>query len=211
MKALIFCVLAMGLLALPATAQPIKIVVLGDSLVAGYGLPPGEGFVPQLQKALDSAKIDAEIINAGVAGDTSSQGLARLDWSVPEDAAGVILELGANDALRAQDPASTEKALDEALTRLKARGLPVLLAGMRAPPNLGPDYSERFDAIYPRLAQKHAVGFYPFFLDGVAGERALNQPDGMHPTREGVALIVERMLPAVKALVAEAARTHGAD
>jgi acyl-CoA thioesterase-1 len=146
---------------------------------------------------------DVEVINAGVSGDTASGGLTRLDWSVPKDAAAVILELGANDALRAVNPAETRKALDEALRRLRERKLEVLLAGMLAPPNLGAEYSAAFDRIYPELAQKHSVLLYPFFLDGVAAVEKLNQRDGIHPTAAGVDVIVERILPSVEKLIAQ--------
>jgi acyl-CoA thioesterase-1 len=146
---------------------------------------------------------DVEVIDAGVSGDTASGGLARLDWSVPKDAAAVILELGANDALRAVNPAETRKALDEALRRLRERKLEVLLAGMLAPPNMGAEYSTAFDRIYPELALKHGVMLYPFFLDGVAAVEKLNQRDGIHPTAAGIDVIVERILPSVEKLIAQ--------
>ena len=145
-----------------------------------------------------------EVANAGVSGDTSADGLARLDWSVPDDADAVILELGANDALRGIDPQRTRAALDAIVQRLAARRIPVLLAGMRAPPNMGADYAKDFDAIYPELAAAHAVIFYPFFLDGVAAERGLNQGDGLHPTAAGVDVIVARLLPKAEELIARA-------
>ena len=184
-----------------AQGRPFKIVALGDSLSAGYQLPPGAAFPSVLQRALKEKGIDAEIVNAGVSGDTATGGLDRLDWSVTDGTQGVILELGANDALRGTDPDLTYKALDEAITRLKARGIKVLLAGMRAPPNMGPDYQKRFDAIYARLAKAHEVMLYPFFLDGIAGDAKLNLPDGIHPTAEGIRLIVQRMLPTVEAFL----------
>jgi acyl-CoA thioesterase-1 len=184
-------------------AEPLRIVALGDSLMAGYGLAEKDGFPAKLQAALRAKGHDVEVINAGVSGDTASGGLARLDWSVPKDAAAVILELGANDALRAVNPAETRKALDEALRRLRERKLEVLLAGMLAPPNMGAEYSTAFDRIYPELAQKHGVLLYPFFLDGVAAVEKLNQRDGIHPTAAGIAVIVERILPSVEKLIAQ--------
>jgi acyl-CoA thioesterase I len=187
----------------PANAgtRPIKMVVLGDSLSAGLGLQASAAFPERLQKALKDKGIGVYMTNAGVSGDTSSGGRDRLDWSVPEGTEAVILELGANDALRGIDPKLTRGALSEILTRLKARKIAVLLCGMLAPPNYGSDYSARFDAIYPDLAQAFAVPLYPFFLDGVAADARLNQADGMHPTPEGVDVIVKNILPSVEALV----------
>lgn len=183
----------------------LTIVALGDSLTAGYMLGPDEGFTHQLQKALkDAGHGNVTVVNAGVSGDTSSGGLARLDWAVGPEADAVIVELGANDALRAIDPGLTRKNLAEIVSRLKDRGLPVLLAGMLAPPNLGRDYGESFNSIYPDLAASEGLILYPFFLDGVAGERSLNLADGIHPTAEGVGIIVERILPGVEKLIAEA-------
>jgi acyl-CoA thioesterase-1 len=181
--------------------SPIKMVVLGDSLSAGLGLPASAAFPQRLQKALNSNGIMVDIINAGVSGDTSSGGRDRLDWSVPEGTEAVILELGANDALRGIDPAVTRSALSDILTRLKARRIAVLLCGMVAPPNYGSDYSARFNAIYPDLAKSFAVPLYPFFLEGVAADARLNQADGLHPTAEGVDVIVRNILPAVQAFV----------
>jgi len=189
-----------------ARAEPLQIVVLGDSLAAGYGLGPGDGFTDKLQAALRARGHDVAVANAGVSGDTSSGGLSRLDWSVPDGTGLVILELGANDMLRGISPDITEKNLDAMLARLQARNIAVLLAGMRAAPNLGPDYQKAFDGLYPRLAEAHGVPFYPFFLDGVAGNAALNQADGMHPNAAGVDLIVERILPAVEKAVASLPR-----
>ncbi|MDF2995344.1 MAG: arylesterase [Xanthobacteraceae bacterium] len=188
-----------------ARAEPILLVAFGDSLTAGLGLPASEAFPAKLEAALKAKGHDVVIENAGVSGDTTSAGLARLDWSIPDGTQGVILELGANDALRGLDPAITEKALDETLARLKARKIPVLFAGMLAPPNMGADYKQRFDAIYPALAKKYDVPLYPFFLDGVAGEAKFNQPDGIHPLGTGVDIIVARMLPAVEAFLAQIA------
>jgi len=189
----------------PAGAgRPVKIVALGDSLTAGLGLPADAAFPARLERALAQKGIAAEVVNAGVSGDTTADGLSRVDWSVPDDTDAVILELGANDALRGLDPAQVRANLDAILKRLTARKLPVLLAGMRAPPNLGADYAKAFDAIYPDLAGAHGALLYPFFLDGVAAERSLNQGDGLHPTAAGVDVIVERMLPLVEELVGRA-------
>lgn len=187
----------------PASAQaPVKLVVLGDSLSAGYNLPAAAAFPVRLQKALKDKGIAVEIANAGVSGDTTSGGLGRLDWSVPDGTQGVILELGANDALRGVDPKIPREALTEIIKRLQARGIKVLLCGMLAPPNYGKDYADKFNAIYPDLAKKFDVPLYPFFLDGVAGENKLNLPDGMHPTAEGVDVVVNKILPTVEAFVA---------
>lgn len=194
------------LAALPAAAAPLSIVALGDSLTAGYGLAAGEDFATRLEAALVASGIDASVANAGVSGDTASAGAARVDWAVPDGAALVIVELGANDALRGIDPAVTRKALSDLLARLAARNLKALLVGMRAPPNMGEDYVRSFDAIYPDLAREHAVPLYPFFLDGVAGAANLNQPDGMHPTAAGVEEIVRRILPVVIAALGKS--TH---
>ncbi len=187
-----------------ATGVPVKIVALGDSLTAGYGLADKNGFVPQLQAALTAKGIAAELTNAGVSGDTSSDGLARLDWSVPQGTAAVIVELGANDMLRGIKPQIAHDALDAILKQLSARHIAVLLCGMRAAPNLGADYGKAFDAIYPDLAAKYGALLYPFFLDGVAGNLKLTQPDGMHPNPAGVGIIVTRILPKVEELVARA-------
>jgi len=181
--------------------KPIKMVVLGDSLSAGLGLPAPAAFPVRLQKALEAKGIAVDMINAGVSGDTSSGGRDRLDWSVPEGTEAVILELGANDALRGTDPAVTRAALSDILTRLKARKIAVLMCGMVAPPNYGSDYAARFNSIYPDLAKSFAVPLYPFFLEGVAANRKLNQADGLHPTAEGVDIIVHNILPTVQALV----------
>ena len=186
-----------------ALAEPRQIVGFGDSLMAGYGLQPGESFPEKLEKALRARGHDVVIANAGVSGDTTSGGLARLDWSVPDGTDLVILELGANDMLRGVSPAITEKNLDEMIARLKARNITVLLAGMRAAPNLGSGYVEAFDGIYSRLADKHDVSLYPFFLDGVAADRSLLLEDGMHPNAAGIDRMVERFLPAVERLIAE--------
>ena len=184
-----------------AGPKPIKMVVLGDSLSAGLGLPAAEAFPQRLEKSLRAKGLAVDIINAGVSGDTSSGGRDRLDWSVPEGTGAVILELGANDALRGLDPAVTRAALSDILTRLKARGIAVLLCGMVAPPNYSSDYSARFNAIYPDLAKSFGVALYPFFLEGVATNAELNQADGIHPTAEGVDVIVRNILPSVQAFV----------
>src|ERR1700724_1559569 len=184
-----------------AETKPIKLVVLGDSLSAGLGLSASYAFPARLQKALEAKGIAVDMINAGVSGDTSSGGRDRLDWSVPEGTGAVILELGANDALRGTDPAVTRAALSDILTRLKARRIAVLMCGMVAPPNYGSDYAARFNSIYPDLAKSFAVPLYPFFLEGVAASRKLNQADGLHPTAEGVDIIVNNILPTVQALV----------
>jgi acyl-CoA thioesterase-1 len=191
----------LGLPAGHAAAQEkaLKIAVLGDSLSAGYGLPAGAAFPARLQAALAAKGLPTEMVNAGVSGDTTSGGLDRLDWSIPEGTQAVIVELGANDMLRGLDPAIPRKALDEIITRLKARGAAVFLCGMYAQRNLGADYVAKFDAIYPDLAKKHDVPLYPFFLQGVAGEKNLNLPDGLHPTAEGIETIVRAILPSVEA------------
>jgi len=185
----------------PRPDKPIRLVVLGDSLTAGFGLPADAAFPVRLQKALKDQGIEVDMVNAGVSGDTTSGGLARLDWSVPEGTQAVIVELGANDALRGIDPKIPRAALEQILKGLKARNIAVLLCGMVAPPNFGSDYAAQFDAIYPDLAKQFGVPLYPFFLQGVAGDTRLNQADGIHPTAEGVDLIVKAMLPSVEAFL----------
>jgi acyl-CoA thioesterase-1 len=188
-----------------AVAQPareVRILALGDSLTAGFGLPRSEGFVAQLQAALRGRGIPATVLDAGVSGDTSAGGRARLDWALADRPDVAIVALGGNDLLRAIDPANTYANLNDIITRLKGRNIPVLLAGMLAPRNLGAEYVAAFDGAYQRLAREHDVIFYPFFLDGVAADPALNQPDGIHPNARGVAVMVERLLPAVEALIA---------
>ncbi|WP_236025252.1 arylesterase [Arenibaculum pallidiluteum] len=198
----LLAVLALLVLATPARAAgTLRILALGDSLTAGFGLPPEESFTTKLEQALKARGHDVSVINGGVSGDTTAGGLARLDWSLADSPGLVIVELGANDGLRGIDPAATRANLDAILTRLKERGIPVLLAGMYAPRNLGRDFAERFDRIFPELAAKHDVALYPFFLDGVATDPKLNQPDGIHPNAAGVAVIVERIVPAVEPLV----------
>jgi acyl-CoA thioesterase I len=181
--------------------KPIQMVVLGDSLSAGYGLPGPAAFPTRLQKALKSNGIDVDMINAGVSGDTSSGGRDRLDWSVPEGTEAVIVELGANDALRGIDPKITRQALSDIVTRLKARKIAVLLCGMLAPPNYGSEYAARFDSIYADISKSFGVPLYPFFLEGVAGDAKLNQADGLHPTAVGVDVIVKNILPTVQAFL----------
>jgi len=187
---------------------PVKIVALGDSLTAGLGLPEKDGFVPRLQAALAAGGIAVEIANAGVSGNTAADGLARLDWSVPPGTEAVILELGANDMLRGLPPQATENALDAILRRLTQRHIAVLLCGMRAAPNLGTDYRQSFERIYPELAAKYRLPLYPFFLDGVAADLDLTQPDGLHPNAAGVTVIVARILPKVQELIARVRAQH---
>ncbi|MEA2841424.1 MAG: acyl-CoA thioesterase [Methylobacteriaceae bacterium] len=182
-----------------ALARTLRIVAFGDSLSAGFELPANGSFPAQLEAALRAKGRDVTVVNAGVSGDTASDGLARLDWSVPAGADLVIVEFGANDMLRGLDPAITRRALDEILTRLQARGASVLLAGMRSMTNLGESYRARFETIYPELAKAHGVPLYPFFLEGIAEQAAFNLADGMHPNRSGVGKIVAGILPSVEA------------
>jgi acyl-CoA thioesterase I len=199
----LFCVLTPAGTA-DATDKPVRVVALGDSLAAGFGLPAADAFPAKLARALNAKGVAASIANAGVSGDTASGGLSRLDWSVPDGTDAVILELGANDALRGLDPKVTKAALDAILRKLADRRIVVLLAGMQAPRNLGSDYARDFDAIYPALASTHPVVFYPFFLEGVAADPKLNQPDGLHPNAAGVDAIVARILPRVEELIVKA-------
>jgi len=200
--------LIVGICCLTATCQgssasePIRIVALGDSLTAGPGLAADSAFPARLEATLQARGHSVSVVDAGVSGDTARDGLARLDWSVGDDADAVIVELGANDALRGTDPAITREALDAILQRLSERDLPVLIAGMLAPPNLGDAYAAAFNPIYTDLAEKHGADLYPFFLDGVAGDPRFNLEDGIHPNADGVAIIVERILPAVEAVIA---------
>ena len=182
----------------PVAAAETRLLAFGDSLTSGWGLAARDAFPAALERALHAAgRRDVRVIAAGVAGDTTAGGRARLAWSLADRPHAAIVELGANDGLRGIDPASTQANLDAILGELGRRGIPVLLAGMYAPPNLGREYGEAFDAIYPKLAEKHGVALYPFFLDGVAVEPALNQPDGLHPNADGVAVIARRILPYV--------------
>lgn len=195
------CIAAMAILlafAGAGRAEPVEIVGFGDSLMAGYGLAHGEGFTDRLAAALARAGVQATVINAGVSGDTSSGGLERLDWSVPDSADLVILELGANDMLRGVPPAVTRANLDQMIVRLKARGIAILLAGMRAAPSMGAEFQAEFDPIYSDLAAAHGVALDPFFLDGVAAHPDLLLEDGLHPNAKGVDVMVARILPLVK-------------
>lgn len=183
------------------TPAPLKIIVLGDSLSAGYKLPREAAFTSQLEKALKEKGYDVTVPNTGVSGETTSGGLSRLDWVLGDKPGLMIVELGANDGLRGIDPARTRENLDKIISKLREKNVPILLAGMMAPRNLGSDYGKVFDAIYPDLAKKHGVPLYPFFLEGVAMDPKLNQEDGMHPTAEGVAVIVKNILPSVTAVL----------
>lgn len=188
--------------ALPNTADPtIRIAALGDSLTAGYGLAASDGFAPRLEMALREQGYQVVVENAGVSGDTSAGGLRRLELVLSRDPDLVIVELGANDALRGLNPELTEKNLGSIIKTLKDRDVKVVLAGMRAPPNMGSDYVTRFDSIYPRLARQHNVTLYPFFLDGVALKPQLNQADGIHPTAEGISRIVEKIRPTIEEMI----------
>jgi acyl-CoA thioesterase I len=184
-----------------AAAEAPKILAFGDSLTAGFGLPSEQGFPAQLEKRLRADGIDAQVVNAGVSGDATAGGLARLDWSLADKPDLVILELGANDMLRDIDPAVVRANLDKMIDKIKASGAKLLLAGMQASPNWGETYKKEFDRIYPELAQAHGVALYPFFLDGVAMDPEFSQPDGLHPNVRGVAVIVERIAPRVAELL----------
>ena len=186
-----------------AKAEPIKILALGDSLTAGYGLGPSEGLTAQLQGQLDKLYGDDQIlvINAGVSGDTTRGGLARLDWALADNPDVVMVALGGNDMLRGLEPSESMENLKNILSKLQAAGKPTLLAGMLAPSNMGVRYTQEFDAIYPTLADDFDVIFYPFFLDGVALDPNLNLPDGLHPNREGIAIMVDGLMPFVQALI----------
>ncbi len=189
-----------------ASAQPLTILALGDSLTAGYGLQPSDAFPVKLESVLRARGHDVRVINAGVSGDTALDGASRLDWALAEPVDAAIVELGANDALRGLPVPQAEAALDQVLGRLAEKKVPVLLAGMRAPPNLGPEYQAQFDGMYERLAARHGARLYPFFLEGVAADPGLNQADGMHPNPAGVDVIVTRMLPDVEQLLAQASQ-----
>jgi acyl-CoA thioesterase-1 len=189
---------------LPARAEkPIRIIAFGDSLVAGYRLPSAEAFPVQLEKVLRGKGYSVEVIGAGVSGDTTEAGLARIDWTLADGADAVILELGANDALRGIDPARTRRNLGAIIERIEAKGPKILLAGMKAPRNWGKDYVRRFESIYPELAAKHRLVLYPFFLEGVALDPTLVLDDGLHPNARGVATMVQGILPSVEKLIAE--------
>ena len=196
-----FIVISCALLAAPfaqAQDKPVQLVGFGDSLMAGYQLPPTDSYTAQLEAALKAKNVNVTITNAGVSGDTTSGGLARAEWSVPDGTDGVILELGANDALRGMSPVDTEKNLDAMITGFQKRNIPVLLIGILAPPNMGGDFGKRFNEIYPRLAKKHGVPLYPFFLDGVVMDQSLQLEDRMHPNTKGIAVMVEKTLPTVE-------------
>ena len=196
------CAIIAAFAAGPAgAADKPRLMVLGDSLTAGYGLPAADAFPVRLEAALEKEGISATVINAGVSGDTTAGGLARIAWALADKPTHAVVELGANDALRGIDPGTTRRNLDALLARLQAAGVRVLLAGMYAPPNWGREYEEDFRKIYPDLAAKYDIGLYPFFLDGVAARRELNQDDGIHPNEKGVAVIVERILPHVRRLL----------
>jgi acyl-CoA thioesterase-1 len=186
-----------------AAAKPVKIVAIGTSLTQGYNLPPGTEFTAVLQAQLKAKGHDVVVVNAGVSGDTTAGGLARLDWALTNDTVGVIVEFGSNDALRGLSVVETRKNLDRLLVKLKARRIAVLFTGMKAPRNLGPEYAGSFDAIYPELAKQHGVLFYPFFLEGVAANLKLNQADGIHPNEAGTKVIVKGMLPYVEKLLTQ--------
>jgi acyl-CoA thioesterase-1 len=184
-----------------AFAKPVTLLVLGDSLTAGLGLEPQNAFPAKLEAALKLRHPDVTIVNAGVSGDTAADGLARLDWALTDEVGGLIVGLGANDALRGLDAAQTEMALDGIMLKAQQKNLPVLVLGMKAPPNMGADYVARFDGLFPRLAEKHGTLLYPFFLDGVAANPGLNQADGIHPNAQGVDAIVLKVLPRVEELI----------
>jgi acyl-CoA thioesterase-1 len=198
-NSLLVAILCAVLAASPAHAQtaPVKLAILGDSLAAGYGVKPAEAMPARLEAALRKQGRNVTVVNHGVSGDTTAGGLERIDWMLADKPDIVLVELGANDALRATDPAATERNLDAIIAKLKDAGVTVWLAGMLAPRNYGPEYAKRFDGLYQRLAEKHGVPLYPFFLDGVAQDAALNQGDGIHPNAKGVDVIVERILPFV--------------
>jgi acyl-CoA thioesterase-1 len=192
---------ALFLFVAPAEARALHVVALGDSLTAGFGLPPGQAFPDVLARALKAKGWDVEVTNAGVSGETAEDGLARYDWSVPAGTDALIVELGANDMLRGLPPDTAKSALAQILAKATRGHVAVLLTGMRAAPNLGAQYQKQFDAIYPDLAARYGVALYPFFLDGVAGDPKLLQMDGLHPTREGVEKIVAGILPSVERLL----------
>ncbi len=201
------CLLVASVMSLSGAAeaqgarQEVTLVALGDSLTAGYGLAPADGFAPKLETYLRARGLAVRVVNGGVSGDTSSGGLARFDWAVPDEADAIIVELGANDALRGINPDVTRANLTQIIEKSRARGLQILLAGMLAPPNLGPTYGEAFAAIYPDLARKYDVALYPFFLDGVAAQKSLNLADGIHPNAAGIDIVVSRIGPYAERLV----------
>lgn len=178
-----------------------RIVAVGDSLTAGYGLPTGEDFVTRLETALQAKGYKVKVENAGVSGDTTAGGLQRLDWAIGNGADFIILELGANDALRGIEPEETRRNLSQIIELIQKKDIPILLTGMKAPPNMGSEYANAFDQIFPDLARKYKTNYYPFFLEGVAADPALNQDDYIHPNAEGVKVIVGNMLPYVTELI----------
>jgi acyl-CoA thioesterase I len=188
-----------------ALAKPITLLALGDSLTSGLGLEASEAFPAKLEVALKSRYPGLKIINGGVSGDTAADGLARLDWALTDEVGGLIVELGANDALRGLDVSQTETALNGIMVKAQLRKLPVLILGMKAPPNMGPEYVAKFDGLYPRLAEKYQALLYPFYLDGVAANASLNQADGIHPNGQGVDVIVSKVMPSVEELIGKAA------
>ena len=190
----------------PVAADPPRLLALGDSLTAGYGLAQEDAFPAQLETALRARGHAVAVLDAGVSGDTTAGGRARLDWVLADDPDAAIVALGGNDGLRGLDPAGTRATLTAIVERLRGEGIPVLIAGMLAPPNLGPDYGAAFNAVFPEVAEETGALLYPFFLEGVAAEPALNQPDGIHPTAEGVAVMVAGILPAVEALLTRVER-----
>ena len=204
MRVLALAALVLLALAVPARAEPLTILVLGDSITAGLGLDASQAYPARLETELREKGHDIRIVNGGVSGDTMADGLARLDWSLTPEVGAVIVALGANDALRGVAPAVTEKSLDAILARLGAGRLPVLLAGLKAPRNLGEDYAEAYDGLFSRQAERHGALYYPFLLDGVASDAGLNQPDGIHPNADGAAVIARRLLPSAEALIARA-------
>ncbi len=203
------CLVLAPLHRIEAEPRGATVVAFGDSLTAGLGLPQNEAFPAQLEAALKARGSEVTVVNAGVSGDTAAAGLARLDWALPDDASAVIIELGGNDALQGIPPEGTKAALEKIIERVQARGLPILLAGQEAPRNMGKDYVDAFRAIYPDLAERYGLIFYPFFLDGVALNDGLLQEDGIHPNAKGVAVIVENMLPKVDELLAQVKTKDG--
>ncbi|MBB4286487.1 arylesterase [Roseospira goensis] len=185
----------------PAWADTVRLLAFGDSLTAGYNLPQEAAFPVQLEQALRDRGHDVTVLNGGVSGDTTAGGRARLDWVLAQDPDAAIVALGGNDGLRGLDPADTRANLTAIVTRFQDAGIPVLIAGMKAPPNLGRDYGQAFNSVFPDVAEETGALLYPFFLEGVAADPALNQPDGIHPTADGVAVMVEGILPQVEALL----------
>ncbi|WP_275785793.1 arylesterase [Pararhizobium gei] len=201
LTAFLWAITAIVIAVAPARADTLNLVGFGDSLMAGYKLPAEDAFPARLEKALRAKGHDVTIANAGVSGDTTSGGLARIDWSVPDGTKGVVLELGANDARRGIEPDETRKNIAAMIEKLQSRGISVLLVGMLAPPNMGEKYASKFNAVYPELAKTYGVAFYPFFLDGVVQDESLKIEDGMHPNGNGIGVMVERMMPVAEGFV----------